>query len=256
MSTIAEFVTRTHARTRGVNMPSKTVGIRDAQEIAEQLDWSQMSAWADEAWKYLPEVMQEIKTLRAALKAHPERMRERAFYFGIATPNQDEATSIGWALGIEAYKWLSPLAMAHKEYPSVVNGTRGKLGMYDAMASRIFHARLRESWRDLSVSSLESLPRVGPKVARMIHAVANPDANVWTVDLWHMRQLLHASGKDYVLKASTKSPKAYAIMEQLWLDYAARFFPGMPVWGVQWSTWCAADGRFVSHKILWEDLAV
>jgi hypothetical protein len=255
VSTIAEFVSRTHARTRGTQFAAKTVGIRDAQEIAENLDQSVMAEWATEARQYLPQVMAEIATLRAALAAHPERMQERAFYFGIATPNQDETASIGWALGIEAYKWLSPMAMARKEYTSVVNGTRGKLGLYDAMASRIFHARLRESWKDLTVSALEALPGVGPKVARMIHAVANPDARVWTVDLWHMRQLLHASGREYAVKAGTSNKKAYAIMEQLWLDYAARFFPGVPTWAVQWATWCAADGRFVSHSALWEDLA-
>jgi hypothetical protein len=253
MSTIAEFVTRTHSR--GANMPRRQIGIKDAQAIAENLNWSRMSELAAEAEKYLPQVMAEIETLRVALAANPERMQERAFWFGIATPNRDEAQSIGWALGIDGYQWLSPAAMAGKEYRSLATGKTARMGLREQLASTIFHARLRESWTDLAVDKLEALPGVGPKVARMIHAVANPDAHVWTVDLWHMRQLLHASGKDYVLKASTKSPKAYAIMESLWLDYAARFFPGVPTWAVQWATWCAADGRFVSHSALWADLA-
>jgi hypothetical protein len=255
MDSITEFVTRTHAKTRGQKLTPKTLGIRDAQTMARSLDWSRMADWAAETEKYLPQVLAEIETLRAALAAHPERMRERAFYFGIATPTRDEAQSIGWALGIEAYTWLSPAAMAGKEYQSLVTGKTARMGLREQLASTVFHARLRESWKDLSVSTLEALPGVGPKVARMIHAVANPDARVWTVDLWHMRQLLHASGKEYAVKASTDNKKAYAIMESLWLEYAERYFPNVPVWCVQWATWCAADGRFVSHSALWADLA-
>jgi hypothetical protein len=252
MSTIAEFVSRTH--TRGANMPRRQIGIKDAQTIAENLNWSRMSELAAEAEKYLPQVLAEIETLRAALAAHPERMQERAFWFGIATPNRDEAQSIGWALGIDGYQWLSPAAMAGKEYRSLVTGKTARMGLREQLASTIFHARLRESWTDLAVDKLEALPGVGPKVARMIHAVANPDAKVFTVDLWHMRQLLWASGQDYVVKAATGG-KAYAILEQLWLNYAVGYFPGVPTWAVQWATWCAADGRFVSHSALWADLA-
>jgi hypothetical protein len=101
---------------------------------------------------------------------------------------------------------------------------------------------------------LEALPGVGPKVARMIQAVLEPGATNWTVDLWHMRQLLWAADREYRVRVSCSAP-AYKVLEAVWLEYAERFFPGVDTFAVQWATWCVADGRFNSHAKLWDDLA-
>jgi hypothetical protein len=254
MDTIADFVTRTHSRTRGATMPTRSIGIKDAQSIADSLDWTRMAELADAARLYLPDVLHEISALKTAHGRYPERMKRRALLFGIATPHRDEVQSIGWALSAdEYYELLSPVLLARKPYTSLVTGKTAHMGLYQQLADTIAHSRLRQTLRDMSIDALESLPGVGPKVARMITAVCNPDAPVFTVDLWHMRQLLWATGQDYYVACNT-SGRAYAILENIWLTYAQTFFPEVPTWCVQWSTWCAADGRFVSHQALWADL--
>jgi hypothetical protein len=256
MDTIAEFVTRTHTkRTDGTIQPSRNIGIKDARAIAESVDWSRMAELADAAHAYLPAVLAEIDSLRLAHARNAERMKLRALLFGIATPNRDEIQSIGWALSAdEYYDLLSPMLLARKPYVSLVTGKTARMGLYEQLAETIAHSRLRQTLRDMNLDALESLPGVGPKVARMITAVCNPDAPVFTVDLWHMRQLLWASGQEYCVKCGTGG-KAYAILENIWLTYAKTFFPEVPTWCVQWSTWCAAEGKFVSHQALWADLA-
>jgi hypothetical protein len=256
MDTLTDFVTRTHTRTRGAKLPTRDIGVKDAQTIADTVDWARMAELAESASVYLPAVLNEIATLRLAHVQNPERMKVRALLFGIATPNRDEVQSIGWAL--EADQWfdiLAPYALASRSYQSLVTHKRAHMGLREALTKTLAHIQWRQTWRDITIDALEALPGVGPKVARMITAVLNPDAHVFTVDLWHMRQLLWASGQEYCVKCGT-SGKAYATLENVWLTYAQRFFPEIPTWAVQWATWCAADGRFVSHHALWADLAV
>jgi hypothetical protein len=253
MDTVREFVQRTHAK-GNAKQATRHVGLKAAQDIAQTVDWDVMADWASVAREYVPQVLAEIDELRAAHAAHPERMTLRAFMFGITTPHRDERQSIAWALGNEAY-WdvLAPLALAKHSYTSLVTGKRAKLGFYNALASTLFAVSMRGL--DTAVDALEALPGVGPKVARMIHAVCHPDARVFTVDIWHTRQLLHAAGRDYSVEANPANTSAYAVLEKIWLDYAERFFPEVPTWAVQWATWCAAEGKFVSHRALWADLA-
>jgi hypothetical protein len=253
MDTISEFVVRTHTRGKGA-LPVKNIGINEARDIAAHINWTQMQSLAAEAGMYLPAVMQEISLLEDAHAASPDRMKVRAFLFGIATPHRDESQAIAWAHAVEHYiDELDPDAMAHFAYVSPVTGKRVNLGTYQAIAGAIRSGISRNVWYG-NLDDLEATPGVGPKVARMIQAVLDPHHVSWTVDLWHARQLLWASGRDYRVAASVSKP-AYAILEGVWLSYAAQYFPGIPTWAVQWATWCAADGRFVSHKSLWEDLA-
>ena len=87
----------------------------------------------------------------------------------------------------------------------------------------------------------------------MIRAILDPSEVAWTVDLWHQRQLLWAAGQHPAVRCSVSNP-GYKVLEAVWLEYAERFFPGVPTFAVQWATWCAADGKFCSHAALWEDL--
>lgn len=253
MDSIETFVSLTHTRGKDA-LPVKTIGVKDARDIAAHVDWRAMGEIAKEAHRYLPEVMAEIQTLEDAHAASPERMKVRAFLFGIATPHRDESQAIAWAKQVEdLIDELDPDAMAHFAYVSPITGKRVNLGTYQAVAGAIRSGIARNVWHG-NLADLEATPGVGPKVARMIQAVLDPHAVSWTVDLWHARQLLWASDRDYRVAAAV-SAAAYGILEGVWLSYAAQYFPGVPTWAVQWATWCAADGRFVSHQALWADLA-
>lgn len=254
MTTLAEFVTRTH--TRGSSpLPAKSIGLKEARDIAASVSWGLMSDISTSARQYLPQVMAEIASLERAHELHPERMKVRAFLFGIGTPHRDEAQAIAWAKSVESLiDDLDPDGMARHQYPSPVHGRPVSLGTYAAVAGAIRSGFDRAVWHG-NLSDLEATPGIGPKVARMIQAVLDPHANTWTVDLWHARQLLFASGRDYAVAAAV-SKNGYSILEGVWLTYKATYFPSYPTWAVQWATWCAAEGKFVSHKELWEDLSV
>lgn len=254
MDTIASFVRNTHTRT-SVPMKSKTIGIREARQIAASVDWQALEELAAATATYLPQVQEELSALQCAHTNNAARMRRRAVIFGLATPNRDEAQAIAWA--VQSEQWLdilSPYALAHKSYLSPISGKPIKLGFYDSMSGAIAHLQRAGLWDHATVESLEETPGVGPKVARMIAAVLDPAHPTWTVDIWHMRQLLWASGNDYHVRPGV-SKDAYGILEGVWLSFAARFFPGVATFAVQWAAWCVADGRFVSHSALWEDLA-
>lgn len=250
--TVAQFVSDTHSRSG--KMPTRTIGLKDALAIAQAVDWERMAAIADAAREHLPAVQDELSLLRSAHSNAPERMARRAVLFGIATPNRSEDYSIGWALMAERYESiLSPWDLANRSFTGP-KGTRCHMGMYEALATTIAYLQRVGHRTDWTLGELEAIPGVGPKVARMIMAVLCPDATSWTVDLWHQRQLLWAAGEPYRVRCSVSNP-GYKVLEAVWLEYAERFFPGVDMFAVQWATWCAADGRFVSHAALWQDLA-
>lgn len=253
MSPLTDFVTRTHTRSAGP-MPAHTIGLTQARDIAASVDWSLMEAIAIEAGQYLTLVMDELASLQVAHERAPERMRVRAFLFGIATPHRDEAQAIAWARSVESLiDELDPDGMARHQYPSPVHGRPVSLGTYGAIAGAIKSGFSRAVWHG-NLADIEATPGIGPKVARMIQAVLDPHANTWTVDLWHARQLLFASGREYAVAARV-SKTGYGILEGVWLTYKARFFPTYPTFAVQWASWCVAEGKFVSHAALWKDLA-
>lgn len=254
MDTVREFVSRTHTRTAEA-MPSKSIGLAEARQIASSVDWDALAQIAEEARRYLPDVQEELTALAGAHANHGARMRKRAVIFGLATPNRDESQAIAWAVQSEAWlDILSPYALAHKSYCSPVHGKPIKLGFYGSMGSALAYLQRHHTWDHATLELLEQIPGAGPKVARMMQAVLDPTHPTWTVDIWHMRQLLWASGGDYRVRPSVKG-NAYGILEGVWLSFKARFFPDVPTFAVQWATWCVADGRFVSHSALWADLA-
>jgi hypothetical protein len=250
---LADFVQHTHSRGKQ-SMPDERIGKAAAHELASLVDWSRMEQIAHEAKRYLPQVMEEIAHLERARAANPTHLKQRAFLFGISTPNRDERQSIAWALSVHPlYDSLSPAELATRPY-TTFTGKTAHIGMYRQLTACLTAAQTQCVDCD-QLSTLEALPGCGPKVARMIHAVSNPRAHVWTVDLWHARQLLWAAGLEYRVKAVVNK-EAYSVLEEVWLNYALTYFSSdTPMWAIQWATWCVANGRFESHAALWEDLA-
>lgn len=259
MSTVAEFVTDTHTRVRGQKMPNVSIGIASATAIVGRVDPERMAAIANATIDYLPQVRAELDELRRAVQRHPGRMARRLFLFGITTPNRSEDQSIAYALAAEPfYGILSAEDLARITF-TVPSGKQGKAGFYvslersisDGAAALGEHPDIEDL---LNVPLMETLRGVGPKVARMMAAVAGPWAGYWTVDLWHARQLLWAAGMPSAVRVSVE-PSAYRTLENVWLDYKARYFAQEDTFAVQWATWCAAQGEFISHRALWQDLA-
>jgi hypothetical protein len=187
-------------------MPERFIGTKEASLIADALDWHKMALLAESARAYLPAVLAEIASLRATLARDPERMTIRALLFGIATPNRDEVQSIGWALGVERdFHTLSAHELARQTYVSLVTGKRVAIGFYTSLTATIDAIKRGRVWEHVTLDALEAIRGIGPKVARMITAVLNPDARVFTVDLWHCRQLLWASGREYCVRTGARA---------------------------------------------------
>jgi hypothetical protein len=256
MHTLETFVKRTHSR--GETMPSESIGIAAARELVARVDDGAMRELAIESRDYLTAVLEEIGELQAAIAHNPAELARRAVLFGIATPNRDETHSLAWAKSVASqYRRLSPEALANATYPSPTTGQTCRIGLRQSLTSSLedVYARFPDARpTDLTPETLETVRGIGPKVARMITAVANPDAHVWTVDLWHIRQLLWAAGLEYRVRASVDA-NAYRILEDRWLQYRDDHFRDVPVWSAQWATWNAADGRHNPHHVLWADLA-
>ena len=257
MHSLDTFRHRTHTRNEG-DMPTESIGIAGAHEIASRVNWNRLEELANEARRYLDAVQAEIATLEVARERHAARLARRALLFGVATPHRDERQSIGWALTAEQfYDDFGPVTLSRLTYRSPVTGNTARMGMREMLAAslRALQTHLPSPIPEtVHYAHLQTLPGIGPKVARMIHAVTHPRDRVWTVDIWHMRQLLWAAGLEYRVKPSL-SAQAYETLEHIWLEYAERFFPGTATWAVQWATWCAAEGAFLSHAALWQDLA-
>lgn len=252
MHTLETFTRRTHTRTEGI-MPSESIGVAAARELVSRVDDGAMRYLASTSRAYLPAVLEEISDLQSARVANPKELARRALLFGIATPNRDERDSLNWAMAAAPrFGSVSPVELSETTYHGGKRvGLRQQLALAIAdVDSRFAHA----APADLTPDVLEEIRGVGPKVARMITAVANPDAHVWTVDLWHARQLLWAAGLEYRVRASVDAV-AYPILEECWLQYRDEHFADVPVWAAQWATWNAADGRHNPHNALWADLA-
>ncbi len=260
MDTVAEFVTATHTRTRGQKMPELSIGIASAKSIAERIDWDRMEKISESAKGYLPQVLEELESLKLAKQNNPQRLARRIFLFGISTPNRSEDQSIAYALAAEPYYGVLSAEDMARLTVSFASGKQGNMGFYTSLERSISDGYAMFPELDSPVhleftSLMEKIRGVGPKVARMMAAIAYPQAPIWTVDLWHGRQLLWAAGLNPVARVSIDAG-AYSICEDVWLDYTARFFlHHLPTFAIQWATWCAAEGRFVSHKALWADLA-
>jgi hypothetical protein len=258
MHSLETFVRRTHSRDEGI-MPDESIGVAAARELLARVDDGAMAELAAVARGYIPVVMAEIGELETARAANPRELARRAILFGIATPNSDETDSLGWArAAAPRFGTVSPADLSETRYRSLKTGQDGKtIGLRQSLTGTIedVYARLADATPpDLTPERLETVRGVGPKVARMITAVANPNARVWTVDLWHARQLLWAAGLEYRVRASVDAV-AYPMLEACWLAYRYDHFPDVPVWAAQWSTWNAADGRHNPHHALWADLA-
>jgi hypothetical protein len=259
MDTVAEFVSATHTRVRGQKMPELSIGIASAKNIAERIDWDRMAQIAESAKDYLPQVLEELESLKLAKQNTPQRLARRIFLFGISTPNRSEDQSIAYALAAEPYYGVLSAEDMSRLTVTFDSGKQGNMGFYTSLERSISdgYALLgeldRPAWLE-STYLTEQIRGVGPKVARMMSAIAYPHGYQWTVDLWHGRQLLWAAGLNPVARVSIDAG-AYSVCQSVWLDYADRFFADTPTFAVQWATWCAAEGRFVSHKALWADLA-
>ena len=256
MHTLETFVKRTHSR--GETMPSESIGIAAARELVSRVDGDALAELASVSRQYLPAVLEEIDALQSAIAHNPAELARRAVLFGIATPNRDETQSLAWAMSAAAhYRTRSPEALANVTYASLKTSKESRIGLRTSLTTTLedVYARFDDVRpADLVPEALERVRGIGPKVARMITAVANPDAHVWTVDLWHIRQLLWAAGLEYRVRASVDA-NAYQILEERWLRYRADYFSDVPVWSAQWATWNAADGRHNPHNVLWWDLA-
>jgi hypothetical protein len=257
----ATFVANTHRR-GATKQPVLSIGAASARAIVQTLsddaDDTRMGEIAAEARRYLPAVCAELDGLREALACSPVSMARRAVLFGISTPKRSEEHSIGWSVAAEPYLGiLSAEDMVRISYPSPKHGTPCRMGFQEQLERSVSDALALLGSHPLpdriDRASLLAVRGVGPKVASMIAAVCNPDARVFTVDMWHGRQLLWAAGLPYQASVGIDA-SAYPILEACWLRYADASFPGIPMWAVQWATWCAADGRFVSHEALWKGL--
>jgi hypothetical protein len=253
------FTYRTSPRAkREGDMPIETIGKGAAAELLARIDPAAMRYLAGSARQYVPAVRAEVDELSWAIARNPRALARRALLFGISTPNNDERQSLAWALAAyPRFGQVGPRALANTTYRSPVGGKRRKVGMYTEIARS-----LKDVYRDysdavpadLTPQRLETVRHIGPKVARMITAVANPSAHVWTVDLWHARQMLWAANLEYRVKAAV-SAIAYPALEAFWLDYRDEYFADQPCWVAQWATWDAANGQHESHRALWADLA-
>ena len=256
MDSLDTFRTRTHSRAEA--MQSLSVGLKTAREILANIDESAMQTLAEEARTYLPAVLSEIDELQTAIVANPAELAKRAVLFGISTPNRDETHSLAWAIAAAPhFGTRSPRDLSETHYPSPRTGSACRIGLRQALTRALEDVYTRfENVRpaDLSPATLEPIPGIGPKVARMITAVANPHAHVWTVDLWHIRQLLWAAGMEYRVRASVDA-RAYGLLETRWLEYRDAYFQDVPAFAAQWSAWNVADGRHNPHHSLWQDLA-
>lgn len=245
-------------KVKGAKRASLNISAATARNIAENLDWQKMAMIARETDQYIDMVSAEVATLRKALHNNPERMARRALLFAIATPRRDEQTSIGWALAAEShYGIVDAYDLSHMRYVSLNTGNVCRIGLNQALECSIRDSQAlfpTLTLANITPDNLAQVSGISHKVARMASAVANPDGKFWTVDTWHMRQLLWASGQDYVLEVGTGKP-AYPILEEIWMEYRRRFFPTTPCWIVQWATWNAAQGSHESHCALWQDLA-
>ena len=257
MHSLETFVTRTHGKSGGT-MESESFGLANSREALSRIDCSRVDALAALSRTYVPAVRAEVDELRRAIAARPREMARRALLFGLSTPNNDEADSLAWAMAAyPRFGKVGPRALANTVYHSPVTRKRTRIGLREDLRKGlvdIYRDYSDAVPADLTPERLEGVFRIGPKVARMISAVANPDARVWTVDLWHARQLLWLAGLEYRVRASV-SPVAYPMLERFWLDYRDEYFADQPVWVAQWATWDAANGRHEPHRQLWADLA-
>ena len=259
MHTLEQFTYRTSPRNKAEGtMPTESLGLRNATELVARIQPDAMATLAERARTYVPAVRAEVDELSAALATNPRAIARRALLFGLSTPNNDERDSVAWSTAAYPhFGTLSPVELSEIWYPSPVTGTPTRVGIRTELA-----AGLADIYRDfsdavpadLTPERLERVRHIGPKVARMITAVANPDARVFTVDLWHARQLLWAADLEYRARVSV-SPIAYPMLEQVWLDYRDQYFSDQPTWVCQWATWDAANGRHEPHRQLWADLA-
>lgn len=256
MDTLATFRQRTHSRCD--TMQSLSVGLARAYAIIEAVDDDAMATLATEARAYLPAVMTEVTQLQAAIVANPEELAQRAVLFGISTPNRDEVQSLAWAMAAAPhYRTEAPEVLVETTYASPSTGKASRIGLRQSLTRALedVYARFEDVRPDdLHPQTLEPVWGIGPKVARMITAVANPEAYVWTVDLWHIRQLLWAAGLEYRVRASVDA-RAYGVLEARWLQYRDAYFADVLPFAAQWATWNVADGRHNSHNRLWRDLA-
>ncbi len=256
MQPVAEF--QQAFKVKGAKRASLNISAATARNIAANLDWQKMAQIAREADQYIDVVSTEVATLRQALHNNPERMARRALLFAIATPKRDEQTSIGWALAAEShYGIVDAYDLSHMTYVSLTTGNVCRIGLNQALERSIRDSQAlfpTLTLADITPDNMAQVSGISHKVARMASAVANPDGEFWTADMWHMRQLLWASGQDYVLEVGTGKP-AYPILEEIWMEYRRRFFPKTPCWIVQWAAWDAAQGSHESHCTLWQDLA-
>ena len=259
MQTWAEF----HERTGSKSLISGKVslGVGRMRDTLANVAWDGPlgDQLADLAQTYMPAVLEEIADLDAARAADWQTVARRAIIFGLASPQRDVDQAIDIARHIERdWTRLCTLRGAHELTFRIVTRDGRVIGCsgWKTLAANLhacFGLIENPTPERFTVPAMEALAGAGPKVARMILAVANPHQRVWTLDLWHGRQLLAMSGQTYAHKISVVAV-AYADGEQAFLAWAERTMPNVPAWARQWATWCAAFGSFKSHRHLWADI--
>lgn len=239
------------------------LSVRETKDILQDVDWTgpEMDSLATLTRRFIPAVQAEIDLLDLAREHSWFALARRAIVFGLTTPQRDVDTAIDVALWVTRPEHIHRLctldgAIALVQKYEHRDGRMVGLSGYKALGKSLHLAYpvIADPRPDaLTVTALESMHGVGKKVARMITAVLNPHVRVYTVDLWHARQLLAAAGRNYAVKPYVSTP-AYEMIEGAFLAYVDRVFPGVPAWTAQWSMYDAAYGEHRSHARLWADL--
>jgi hypothetical protein len=237
----------------------RSITLKDATEWLPLLAPTRMDvrSMLDETESALYPVLDEMAGLIDVTGQNPGEIRRRALIFGMATPNRPVASSVDFAVHA-APRWnlfatvdgaLSLTTAYHHR-----DGRTLSMGMPNPLAAYLHGAYpMMQSCDDdePTIDELESLTGISKKVARMSKAIMNPWHETFTIDLWHLRQILALAGENYAVKPTITNP-AYAVLEDGFMNLAATQFPGVPTFAVQWSLWNAAQGEHISHNHLWE----
>lgn len=229
---------------------------RDTPAIIAAINPELADALADETRRFLPAVMAELAELDDARRRDQTAVTRRAIAFALATPRRMLTQSIHVGrMASESWHVFEDVTagedfLRNLPHPSG-NGQAYSAPMPGQLA-RAYHAAypLFAKPEDVSLPALEAVHGVGPKVARMAMAVANPHTRIFTTDVWHGRQLLALAGRPYrhdVAIAAT----AYPLVEAWFLAWGERMFPGIPAWAIQWAAWDAAAGQHRPHRDIW-----
>lgn len=240
-----------------------SMGIKAVRDMLGSVDPVLLGSLADETRRYLPAVLSEMESLHDAIRRDHAAVTRAAILFAYATPNASLNHSLGTAVALRGF---DPRSFADGDYVSRLVRElptnayiKSRRDTFCAPLPGDMAIRLHASWRMLAnpesvtLGGLESVPKVGKKVARMAFAIANPSARIFTVDRWHCRQLLALSGRPYNVDVSSWDT-AYALIESFFTQWADDHFPGIPMWAVQWACWNVCVSQHRPHSAIWDGI--